>query len=41
MEAEADVTPTSLRPIKWPYHAGLVLLFFPVFPVATHLGLKR
>jgi hypothetical protein len=38
MEAEADVTPTSLRPIKWPYHAGLVLLFFPV---ATHLGLKR
>jgi hypothetical protein len=30
MEAEADVTPTSLPPIKWPCHAGLVLLFFPV-----------
>ncbi len=29
MEAEADVTPTSLRPIKWTSHAGLALLFFP------------
>lgn len=34
MEVEADVTPTSLGHIKWPCHAGLVLLFFLV---ATHL----